>query len=90
MEGGVITEDISLRDGPVRKVFSLLQSESVVWSFTSSSGHDTALAASFVPQAQAHGVYMDKVDVRSSKPYVVSKAKPFENLSEGAPLQRRV
>lgn len=82
MEGGVVSEDISLRDGAARKACSLLPSESVVRSFASSSGRDPVLTASFASHAQAQGVEMDKVDVRSSKPYMTFEAKPFENLGE--------
>lgn len=83
MDGGVSTEDISLRAGAAhKKVFVLRQDESVVWDFVSSTGHDIAFATYFVPEAQAQGVDMDRVDVRSLEPYVVSKGNPSEGSSD--------
>lgn len=81
--GGVMTEDITLRAGAAfKKVFELKDKETVVWDFVSANGHDIAFATYFVPKSQCASADMEKVDVRSLEPYVVSKTNPSEGSSE--------
>lgn len=78
-EGGVVTEDVTLKAGQeLKRAFSLKKAESVVWEFVSAHGHDVTFTTYFVPKKAAQGIDTSKLHTSILESYVVSKARPSE------------